>query len=636
MKGRAGYDFDYVPVATCASDDDGAGVELVVATSVAVDPDALARIVTAACSEATVRMTFWLGPIFWTQIQTGRPHRRAEIEDALLREGVPVRYVASARRQSQRLPTPLDCESAALLRPTDWAEAPPRAAPVDRPTDGRWFLRDQPGGLAVDREVCGTGRGTRLAVIDEDAADLDLVPLDATVLVGVDRATKASGHGALLTGWAVRATTHEGSVFSGVAPDASVRAYLIPRPGDDVVALPMAIARAAADGADVIACATYVEGAMSPMLDDALELATRVGRGGRGCVLVVPTGRETSSPPGSLHASLSLSLGDPASDPRVLCVGPGGRRGGWFLWKEQHGRLRPFANRGPAVRCLAPGDDMTYPFLATERLFHAESSGASALAAGVALLLVASNPLLRADEILTLIARSGTAPEPLSAEVLGMLADPSDVLPSQRDADGHDAKHGYGRMHALRACLSASDPVSFELVAIGEVAAARAWATARKTDPVVAGAYGPAFGWSAVRALLSDEALAHAVRVVLRHFRLLASDPRRADAQHPGAAARQIALLLRKLAGAAPMQSASLRAEVHASLARARDATRTVRPSEGASDDDAALVAIARTLFSPQVAVSSAPGERAERAGPPAIDIDPLQRAASPISGASR
>jgi hypothetical protein len=630
MKSRAAYDFDYVPLATRASDDDGTGVDLIVATSVAVDPDALARIVTTACSETAVRMTFSIGPIFWTQIQTSRPHRRAEIEEALRREGVPVRYVASARRQSQHVPPPLGCESTAALRPTDWAEAPPRPAPVDRPTDGRWFLRDQVGGLAVDREVCGTGRGTRLAMIDEDAADLDLVPLDSTVLVGIDRTTKASGHGALLIGWAVGATTHEGSVFSGVAPDASVRAYLIPRPGDDVVALPMAVARAAADGADVIACATYVEGSMSPMLDDAFELAARAGRGGRGCVLVMPTGRETSSPPGSIHASLSLSLGDPACDPRVLCVAPGGRRGGWFLWREQHGRIRPFANRGPAVRCLAPGDDMTYPFLATERLFHAESSGASALAAGVALLLVAANPLLRADEILTLLARSSTAPEMPAYEALGALADPSDVLPSQRDSDGHDAKHGYGRMHALRACLSACDPVAFSLVAMGEVDAARSWTAGRKSDPVVAGAYGPAFGWAAVRALLSDEALTHAVRVLLRHFRLLVADPQRADAQHPGAAIRQVALVLRTLAGSASMQSDSVRAEVFALLARARGIGRAV---EGTSDDDAVLLAVARTVFSP----TSAPAMTSSRAVPE-MDVNTVDCVVtpSPISGGSR
>ncbi|MGH7440297.1 MAG: hypothetical protein ACRENE_31780 [Polyangiaceae bacterium] len=266
------------------------------------------------------------------------------------------------------------------------------------------------------------------------------------------------------------------------------------------------------------------------------------------------------------------------------------------------------------MRCLTPGDDLTYPFLATERLFHAESSGASALAAGVALLVVSNNPLLRAEEILTLLARSAAAPEGLSPEAFGGLADPADVLPARRDADGHDAKHGYGRLHALRACLSARDPVSLELVAMGEVSAAGRWAEARKTDPVAAGAYGPAMGWLAVRALLADDALAHAVRVVLRHLRLLASDPRRAAAQHPAAAVRQVALALRRLEGAPAMRSDRVGAELPALLARARAATDAASTAGG----DAPLVAIASTIFGspvggPDLLARPVPGEGPSR-----------------------
>jgi hypothetical protein len=203
------------------------------------------------------------------------------------------------------------------------------------------------------------------------------------------------------------------------------------------------------------------------------------------------------------------------------------------------------------------------------------------------------------------------------------------VLPSQRDSDGHDAKHGYGRMHALRACLSASDPVAFCLVARGEVGAARSWTAARKSDPVVAGAYGPAFGWTAVRALLSDDALTHALRVLLRHFRLLASDPRRADAQHAGAATRQVALVLRTLAGAPSMQSDSVRAEVFALLARACDATRAI---DAASDDDDALLMVARTIFS----VTSAPSMTSSRAAAEMDNSVDRLVTPSPISGGSR
>jgi hypothetical protein len=541
------YDFPYEPVPASAGDDDGVGLDLLVATSGPIEPGALAAALAEACGVTSARTVLAHAPLFWTQVHTERACRRVEAERALRKAGVALRYVASARRQSLVVPPSLDFGGTPGLRATDWAVMAPREQPAERGSEGRWFLRDEGGGLAVDRALCGMGSGMRLAVIDEDAADLDLVTLDATVLVGIDRAPRASGHGALVIGWAVGARTHEGPTFSGVAPDASVRAYLIPRPGDDVVSLPLALVRAAVGGADVIVCATYLEGVTTPMLDDAFELVTRLGRGGLGCIVVLPTSRETSSPRGSIHASLSLSLSDPASDPRVLCVGPGGRRGGWFLWREQHGRLRPFANRGPAVRCLAPGDDLAYPFLATERLFHAESSGASALAAGVALLVVSCNPWLRSDEVLSLLARTASPADPLPHDAMAALADKADALPAARDADGHDAKHGYGRIHALAACLAASDPVALELVAMGETGAARAWLEARHRDVDAAGAYSGSLACWAVKALLGDHALEHALRVVLRHVRLLAADRRRADAHPSGGVSRQIALLLRTL-----------------------------------------------------------------------------------------
>src|SRR5580704_13462935 len=193
-----------------------------------------------------------------------------------------------------------------------------------------------------------------------------------------------------MVGWAVGAVPRDAARFAGAAPDASVRLYCVPKPWIDVVSLPLAIARAVLDGADVVVCATYVEGTSSPLLDDALDVATRLGRGGRGAVVVLPTGRETSSGAKSVHASLSLGLGDPASDPRVHCIAPGGKHGGWFLWRTPKGKLRPFSNRGPAVRWLAPGDDVAYPLSSRDHLFHAESSGASAIAAGVVLLVLAS------------------------------------------------------------------------------------------------------------------------------------------------------------------------------------------------------------------------------------------------------
>src|ERR1019366_9023014 len=205
---------------------------------------------------------------------------------------------------------------------------------------------------------------------DERPAHMRRVGVELTVGKGLDDAPATSGHAALMVGWAMGALRPAGPRFVGVAPDASVRVYCIPKPGSDVVSLPTAIARAVFDGADVIVCATYLgAGTTSPLLDDALDVAAHLGRHGRGTVVLLPTGREASSPGNSVPASLSLPLDAPASDPRVHCVAPGGKEGGWFLWRGPSWKVRPFSNRGPAVRWLAPGDDVAYPFASRDQLF---------------------------------------------------------------------------------------------------------------------------------------------------------------------------------------------------------------------------------------------------------------------------
>ncbi len=378
-----------------------------------------------------------------------------------------------------------------------------------------------------------------------------------------------------MVGWAAGAA-RASPPFRGVAPDTSPRLYLIPKPGTDVVALALAIVRAVSDGADVVVCATYIEGSWSPMLDDALAFAERLGRGGLGAVVVLPTGRETSSPPGSVHASLSLSFGDPATDPRVLCVAPAARAGGWFFYRDRKRLARPFANRGPSVRLLAPGDDIAWPLGDGGRLCHAESSGASAIAAGVALLVIANNPTLRLREIFAVLETTLRDVPPAVDAEQGPFADPHDTRPPGRDRDGHNAKHGYGALHAERACLAAADPVSWALVRTGDLEAARAYAALRLADPSLRAAYSTDLARWIVRALLADARASHAIRALVRHARLLAADPRRARAFPPGAFARQLALFLRGLAeGSAIGRPARARSEIRACLARlARGATR--------------------------------------------------------------
>jgi hypothetical protein len=300
------------------------------------------------------------------------------------------------------------------------------------------------------------------------------------------------------------------------------------------------------------------------MLDDALSVARALGRRGRGTAVVFPTGREASSPSGSVHSSWSLALGDPAVDSRVFCIGPSARDGGWFMWSDRRGKLRPFANRGPAVRWLAPGDDIAYPFGDRDRLFHAESSGASAIAAGVLLLVLAANPTLRLSELEAVVTRTLERADAMTDARRTPLADAFDVRPTAHDADGHNAKLGYGRIHATRASLAARDPIALALLAMGERSAALAIA-----DGAHARLCSRRLARWAVRAVLADVSLEHALRAILRHGRLVAGRADRQLSHGEGALARHVVLFVRALARSRVRRSRAVSHELVQLLRRA-------------------------------------------------------------------
>jgi hypothetical protein len=570
----APWDFGYEPPSTEHAGDEAPGTDVVVATGRHVT---VGHLVAALSSLAEVDATTLVdeAPLFWTRVRSAVTLSVESLAVAMARAAIDVRYVASASAPSMALPPALEFTDRAAPRTADWPTRAPRPVSAGEcPSRGDWFLGDS-GGIGIDRRVCGTGSGMRLAVIDDETADLDRVELERIVPIGVDEAPATSGHAALMVGWAMGALRADGHRFVGVAPDASTRVYCIPKPGSDVVSLPTAIARAVFDGADVVVCATYLGvGTTSPLLDDALEVAAHAGRGGRGTVVILPTGREASSPGNSVHASLSLTLDDPASDPRVHCVAPGGREGGWFLWRGPSGKVRPFSNRGPAVRWLAPGDDVAYPFASRDQLFHAESSGASAIAAGVVVLVLASNPDLTLPELHAVLARTVDSPAP-SADGLPV-ADPADLLPLGHDRDGHNARTGYGRLNAATACATASDPVALALVAIGEGDLAAAWC-ARSDRP-----YSATTGQWAARALLARPDLDHALRTVARHVRLIAGKPSRARSHASGALSRQLGTVARELLRLRP--PASIADEMTRIAASMLDP----RPTETAALDEAA------------------------------------------------
>jgi hypothetical protein len=541
---RPDWDFDYSVVSRSYAPDDVED-DIIVALSAGRTEGEIANAISRQWEGATVETVLVRPPVFWYRIRLGTPQSLETVASALGRAGLGVRYVTSAVRGALALGDPLDAEGAPYPDPTNWPVKAARAHDEPR-SDGRWLFHER-GGVNVDRATCGTGAGTRLAVIDDEAMAADALPLDREVFVGTTAPSRSALHGSLMVAWAVGLRgggAHSVQPFVGIAPDASVRLYLIPKPGRDVISVPHAIVRAVSDGADVVVCATYIEGTTSPLLDDALAFASRFGRAGRGTAVVLPTGREISSPPGSLHASLTLSLGDPASDPRVLCVAPSGRDGGWFLWNDKRGRLRPFANRGPAVRLAAPGDDMSYPFAASDRLGHAESSGASAVAAGVASLVLAIEPDLRIDELYDVLTSTASR-EDLPPR--GALADPADFRPPGRDADEHDAKCGYGRISARRACAYVADPVAQALIEMGDEDAAYAYLGSPTGAEPVRARYSPSLARWAARVVRGDPVLSHSLRVVLRHFRLGSQDPARRGSQPVCVVARQLALVCDRL-----------------------------------------------------------------------------------------
>jgi hypothetical protein len=534
------WDFGYERPVVPPPLDEGTGTDIVIATCEGVPAKLLRDAVRKLDADLEVETLLQRAPLFWARLRGSGRVSANEFAAALAGAGIAVRYIASARTGSMRLPPPLALSQASVARPTQWQTRAARSVSAAPASEGDWFLGEG-GGVHVDRRICGTGSRMRLAVIDDETADLDQADVESVVLVGLDRAPATSGHAALMVGWAVGAVRPAGDRFVGVAPDASARVYCIPKPGIDVVSLPLAIARAAFDGADVVVCATFLGGeSTSPMLDDALDVAAHLGRQGRGTVVVLPTGREASSPGHSVHASLSLGLSEPASDPRVHCIAPGGREGGWFLWRSPGGTLRPFSNRGPAVRWLAPGDDIAYPFASRQQLFHAESSGASAIAAGVMLLVLGCNPGLRLPDLHAILARTVDAPEP-DSPAGSPIADPADMLPTGHDRDGHNARTGYGRLNATAACASVRDPIALALVAIGEIDVAVGWCTRAKRP------YSRRAARWGTRALLGRPDLEHALRSLARHLRLIAAKPSRARSHAPEALARQLGTLTREL-----------------------------------------------------------------------------------------
>ena len=326
----------------------------------------------------------------------------------------------SPARARERWPcAPLDLRGCGLL-PRGWRAH--RGRPLPSPTGRRAPVsRDRAGetGFSGPRAAASgwtarlrTGAGTRLAVIDDEAADVEQVELDRVVLVGVDAAPATTGHAALMMGWAVGAAPPE-------RPALPRRRARRVRPRSTA---------SRSRGSTSSRCRWRSRGPCSTARTSSS--ARRTSRAARAPCSTTPSRSRRASGDGGRgdrgrvsDRSRDVERGDigarepvaRARRPRrairaSIASRPAGGRAGGFCGGPQ-GQLRPFANRGPAVRWLAPGDDVAYPFSSRDRLFHAESSGASAIAAGVMLLLLGATAGSDRHEVHAILARTIDAPD---------------------------------------------------------------------------------------------------------------------------------------------------------------------------------------------------------------------------------
>ena len=427
------WDFPYAPVATAAGDDDGEAVDVIVATRAMVASTQLAGAIGDVLGAFDIEPLLRRAPLFWWRVRSEeRATREADrARAARARRAAPLRRVGHAREREARAAAPRRGGAARERRGVaDHARA--RARRQSAHADGRAMVPARRRGRSRGRSRARRGRRDAARRHRRRRArrptQLELDAEIPSASIASRRATLARrAHGRVGERRARLRRGRAGGVAAALRdPEARARRGCRCRSRSCARAL---------DGADVAVCATYVEGSTSPMLDDAFDVARKLGRGGRGTCVLFPTGREASSAPGRRARSWSLSG---SASRRAIRASSASvrrpRRDGWFLWRDRMGGLRPFANRGPAVRWLAPGDDVRRPRSAhRDRLFHAESSGASAIAAGVVALVIGANPRSsRATSRQCGRPRACAPPPPGTAASLAPLADARDVPPGRR------------------------------------------------------------------------------------------------------------------------------------------------------------------------------------------------------------
>lgn len=252
-------------------------------------------------------------------------------------------------------------------------------------------------------------------------------------------------HGTPCAGLVAAAGVDGGSV--GVAPGCRILPVKIFR-GDELTCdegVANAI-RYAALHADILSCSWT--GGFNPDVEQALEDAGALGRGGRGAAVFCAAGNGQGSP-----------VGFPACDPNAIAVGASTDQGTWA----------DYSNRGPEISVVAPSSGGRRRIFTTDvslpgRGFspgelHTDqfggTSAATAIAAGVAALVLSVHPGLDRWELKSLLERT--------AEKIG----------GEYDAWGHSPELGFGRVDAGRAVEEAARLVSSSPASSGKAYSTR-------------------------------------------------------------------------------------------------------------------------------------------------------------------
>lgn len=201
------------------------------------------------------------------------------------------------------------------------------------------------------------------------------------------------------------------------------------------------------NGADIISCSwgtTDPAYDLSPIKEAAISKAARIGRNGKGCVILFAVGNDDLD-----------YISYYASHPDVIAVAA----------CTSQDTIASYSNRGPEVWVCAPSNG-DWPLIAARaswdqgtslrgpgefrywidgknrgnRYKHfGGTSGATPLVAGIVALMLSANPNLTAKEV---------------KEILKITADK--IGPSwEYDSRGHSRKYGYGRVNAERAVAEA-------------------------------------------------------------------------------------------------------------------------------------------------------------------------------------